>query len=147
MTFPVAPTIMDRLWASFRVLARAEDPNRDYRGVWEYAVQATDGTTIDAIPTDPSVPMPQLTKVRLRYGIPGTTSKPLVGSLLAIGFLNSDPTKPICFGVYDSQVGPGLSIVLADTTSLGIPPKPVARVGDAVGPFVITTGSPFVNSG
>lgn len=143
MSFTISPTVLDRLWAAFRVLVRAEDPNREYRAAWEYIVQATNGSTVDAIPADPTVPMPQLTGVTLRYGIPGTTAQVMVGSRLAIAFLNGDPTKPIVLGVFD-QTTP-LNVSFAGQAPL--PPKPVGRVGDAVGPFVITTGSTLISAG
>jgi len=91
----------DRLIDDIRALIREEIETFTFTGVYEYAVQATDGTTVDAQPTSTSLPLPSLRKVPLRTGIPGTSVSPSSGSLLAVGFLNGDPTRPIVFGVFD----------------------------------------------
>ncbi len=92
----------DRLIEDIRALVREEVEFLTFLGVYEYAVQGTDGSTVDAIPTSTDIPLPPLRKVTLRSGIPGTKVKPAKGSLLAVSFLNGDPTKPIVDPIYDS---------------------------------------------
>lgn len=89
------PTTQDRLLESFRAIVRAEDPNRTYRGVFEYAVQATDGNTIDASPTDTTIPLPALAKVPIR----GQSITPTVGARAIVGFINADPTRPYVLSI------------------------------------------------
>jgi hypothetical protein len=106
----IPPTNQDRLLAAIRDLIRAEFPNLIYSGTFEYSVQDTDGTTVDAVPTDSTIGLPPLTKVPLRTGLAGGTCKPKIGSLLAVGFLNSDPTRPRVFGVFDRSTAQSVKL-------------------------------------
>jgi hypothetical protein len=127
MTLPVSPTISDRMWAYFRALVRAEDPNRDYRGVWEYFVQSTNGTACDLAPTDPTISLPVLRNVPMRAGLPGTIGTPAIGSKVYVTFANGDPSKPFVVGYDDSpphsitlaQGGHGVAFADAVLTELG----------------------------
>lgn len=92
----------DWLIDDIRALVREEVELLTFLGVYEYSVQDTDGTTVDAQPTSTAIPLPSLRKVTLRSGIPGTVVKPAKGSLLAVSFLNGDPTRPIVDPIYDS---------------------------------------------
>lgn len=91
----------DRLIDDFRALIREEVEELTFLGVYEYSVQSSDGSTVDASPTA-DIPLPSLRKVPLRTGIPGSMVTPAVGSLLAVSFLNGDPTKAVVLGGYDS---------------------------------------------
>lgn len=104
MSAVVPPTPFDRLLNAFRALVRAELPTLTYLGVYEYAVQATDGTastpstTVDCTPTDSTIPLPDLTGVpiRLPYGV-----TPPLQALCYVEFANGDPTKPMVRGFVD----------------------------------------------
>jgi hypothetical protein len=144
MSAIVKPTTADRLAAAWRALVRAEQPSQTFLGTYSYAVQATDGKTVDAAPTDTTIPLPPITKVPIYTGLPGTTCKPAVGSILAIGFLNGDPSRPFVAGVFDgSNTATAPLIAIAGP----LPTQAAARVGDAVGPFLVTTGSTKVSIG
>lgn len=122
---PIEPTILDRLWSSFRALVRAELPEIKYLGTYEYQVTASDGTastaakTVDCSPTDPALHLPELSKVpiRLPYGV-----TPPKGALCYVRFANGDPSKPIVDGFSD----PMTLLVFAGGT------LPNARQGDMV---------------
>lgn len=125
----IPPTDLDRLLSAFRKLVRAEFPQLTYMGIWEYSVQATDGTllspstTVDCSPIDTAIPLPTLAKVPLRAGIMGEQVTPQVGARCLIAFINGDPTKPICISV--DQI---VAIFIAG----GKPTQGAARTGDPV---------------
>lgn len=95
----IQPTELDRLLVSIRKIIRAEFPQLTYMGFWEYAVSATDGTTIDCSPTDTAIPLPALAKVPLISGLLGELATPVVGKKCVILFLNGDPTKARCISI------------------------------------------------
>lgn len=141
MSQAAAPTVLDRLMASIRAIIRAELPQLTYAGVYEYLVQATDGTTVDASPADTSIPLPSITKVQMRPGIAGGVSKPAIGSKCLIGFINADPTRPYVIG-YDSNTAQDVKIQ-ASSIELAPSGPSVARVGDTVDAgYLVVTVSP-----
>ena len=95
MSLPVQPTTDDRVLAALRALLRAEFPQLTYLGVYEYVVHSTDGSTVDCIATDASVPLPSLAGVPIRSDVIGATVKPRVGGRCLIAFVNADPSRPI----------------------------------------------------
>lgn len=99
---------VDRLFDAFQRLVRSEAPQRTFYGTYEYAVQATDGTTVDATPTQQGLNLPGITKCPLRSGVPGLSRTPASGSLLAVSFLNGNPNAPIVLGGYDSNAAQSL---------------------------------------
>lgn len=125
MSTVVPPTPLDRLWDAFRKLVRAELPTLTYLGVYEYAVQKTDGTsaapskTVDCVPTDSTIPLPPLTAVPIRMPF-GVT--PPTGALCSVQFMNGDPTRPMVTGFTD----PMTLLVFASGT------LPAGRQGDMV---------------
>ena len=124
MTANARPTFRDRLMQAFRELVRAELPQLSYLGVWEYAVQVTDGVTVDATPVDTTVvPLPGIVGCPLRPGILGEQATPTVGSLCLVSFVNGDPTRPIV-------VGGDPNVPAASGKLVGGGPA-AARVGDA----------------
>lgn len=154
MSALVKPTQQDRLLAVFRALIRSVFPRLTYLGVFSYAVQATDGVTVDAAPTDTTVPLPPLTKVTLRTGIPGSKVTPAIGSLLAVGFLNGDPSNPIVYGVFDSntaqlvQMNGGARTIfcLGDAFSITGATISIAGTFATGGAATVTAGGPGVGS-
>jgi hypothetical protein len=130
----------DRLIEDIRAIVRDEVENYTFTGVYEYAVQATDGTTVDAYPTSPVIPLPALRKVPLRTGIPGTVVKPAVGSRLSVEFLNGSPVGASVPGGFDSTK--------AQSVALQGGGPAAAREGDTVtvGYVVLkSTGDPAVS--
>lgn len=96
-------TVVDRLREAIATIVRREVAELEFFGVYEYAVQATDGNastpskTVDANPTATATSggrklnLPNVTKVpiMLPYGV-----TPPVGALCTIEFLNGDPARP-----------------------------------------------------
>lgn len=137
---PIAPTPLDRLWASFRALVRAEFPTLSFLGVYEYAVTATDGTsstaakTVDVQPTDPALNLPALTKVpiRLPFGV-----TPPMGALCSVQFMNGDPSRPMVTNFTDP-----MTLLVFAAGKL-----PNARQGDMVAVTISTTVATLFASG
>jgi hypothetical protein len=121
----------DRLVDDIRALVREEVESLTFLGVYEYSVTSTDGTTVDAQPTSSTIPLPALRKVTIRTGIPGASVKPGTGSLLAVSFLNGDPTKPCVLGGFDSN-NAGAVQLYASPSALGAVSKAVVCYGDTV---------------
>lgn len=138
MSATIKPTTADRMLAALRALIRAEFPRLAYLGLYEYVVQAADGLTVDASPTDTTIPMPSITKIPIYTGLPGTLCTPAIGSKLVVCFLNGDPTRPTIIGAFD---GNNLATFPLIFIAGGLPIQGAARVGDAVGPFLVTSGS------
>lgn len=136
---PPTPTSLDRLWAAFRSLVRAELPSLSYLGAYEYVVTATDGTTstpaatVDCEPTDPALTLPALTKcpIRLPYGV-----TPPVGALCTVQFLNGDPSKPFVTNFADP-----MTLLVFAAGKL-----PNARQGDMVAVPVANPASTTLNA-
>lgn len=121
LTMPTTGAPTDRLIAAFRALVKTELPTQTFLGTYEYAVQSTDGTTVDAKPTASNTGLPELTKIVLRAGLAGCSSTPGQGSLLAVAFLNGDPTRPYVVGGFDST--PATSVKLGGPAAAPIVPS------------------------
>lgn len=119
----------DRFIGPIREMIEDLAPEPTYHGLWEYAVQTTDGTVVDCSPTQSSIlaapfPLPQhVTGVVMRFGIPGAKCKPTVGSSVFVMFANGDPSLPRILG-YDTTD--------AQSITLQSGSEGAARVGDTV---------------
>lgn len=143
---PDSPTTDDRLLAAIRAIIRAEFPRLTYTGVFEYAIQSVTGSgasaTVDASPTDTTIPLPDITGCPLAP-IVGATCKPVPGTLALVLFLNADPTRPLCISMDASPLTLTLDGVLntigaTGVTKLGLGALPVARGTDlAAGIFPV----------
>lgn len=121
----------DRLIEDIRAIVREEVESLTFLGVYEYSVQATDGVTVDAQPTSTTIPLPALRKVPLRSGLPGASVKPGVGSLLAVSFLNGDPSRAIVLGGYDGANSQSV-LLHATASTVGETSKALVCYGDTV---------------
>jgi hypothetical protein len=119
--------MIDRLLASIRAIIRAEFSNYRFNGIYEYSIDSTDGTTVDASPVDTSIGLPHIAKVVLASDNIGSTSVPTVGKLCRVMFLNGSPTRPICVGCDGDPVSMSFASGIL----------PAARMGDMAGPFPI----------
>ena len=140
MSAPVTPTASDRLLAFVRALIRAEIPQYDYLGLYEYAIQGVDPSSgvINGSPTDTTLSLPPISGLTLRPSLVGENVIATVGSLCLVEFINADPTRPqivsigetIFNGTIDAtdtvNVGPSASSV-----DLGIAASAVSRINDA----------------
>jgi len=159
------PTALDRAMRAFRALTRAEDPARDYRGIWEYSVERADSKTFDGTPTSSDFPLPSLVGVPYRPSLAGSSCVPTKGTLVYVAFANADASRPVvlAFGptvpssaTVDATgtlaVGPSAAL-----TQLGSGSEPVApgselgrvvrygdpvMVGVATGPISLPPGPP-----
>lgn len=112
---------LDRLWDAFRKLVSAEVSQVRWNGTYEYTITATNGTTIDATPTDTELGLPGISSVQLRADSIATQT-PTVGNTAHIVFLGGKLSRPVC--VWTEPVGVSASLVGGG--------QPVARQGDFV---------------
>jgi len=110
-----------------KIIAKALKPV-DYYALYpaRIAAQSLDSLSVDLVPDDTRIP--HVRNVPLRLGIPGTTCKVAIGSRVHLGFDAGNPLRPFA-AIFESATV--ISITLPD----GL--QPIARVGDAAGPFAI----------
>jgi hypothetical protein len=136
---PTPPTVLDRLWTSFRALVGLELAPLRFLGTYGYTVTDTDGTTVDATPNDPSQNLPDGKGWPMRSCVCGATATPTVGSKCLVTFENGDPSLPICVGCD----GPPQKASIDATSELDVGPSAatvaiagggaaVSREGDSV---------------
>lgn len=135
----------DRMRETLEKIVRALLPELTFFGVYEYAVQATDGNastpskTVDANPTATTtsggrkLSLPNVTKVpiMLPYGV-----TPPVGALCSVQFMNGDPARPVVVGFND----PMTLMVFAGGTLAN------ARQGDMIAVTIANPASPTLNA-
>lgn len=140
---------LDRFKRALAAFVRELFPTLDYMGFYEYSVSGYSVTTqlADLQPIQ-NVGLPALTKIPLRT--PGMVLDIPTGTHVLVGFVNHDPTQPYVafFDQYSNSDFAPTFTGLAGATPLDVPPigAGIARVGDAAGPFLITTGSLKVKS-
>jgi len=134
---------------AFRRAVESCDPCRTYRGAYEYRVVSQNGDTLDLQPVRVSTGLSDLSRVPVRFGS-GQSMSHALGSLVVVMFLDADPTRPfVAAGAAAGEPGwtptvhtvDGDAIKLGDSALLG-----VARLGDTVGPYVITSASSKVKA-
>lgn len=144
---------VDRWLAALREIVRQENA-RFLWGAYDYVVQAANGLldTVDCSPADQSTGAPAISGLVIWTGIPGSSCTPALGSHLVIVFLDGNRAKPRVVAFDATAPLPGQTpqaIVLGGATPS--PPIPlagaIARVGDAAGPFLVTTGSSLISGG
>lgn len=96
------PSDNDRLFDAMQRIIRSEQPTQTFLGTYEYIVQATDGTTVDASPSDTTIGLPGIAQVPIRTGIAGASCKPQNGSRLGVGFFNGNPSRPFVACGFDN---------------------------------------------
>ena len=143
----------DRWLASLREIVRQELARR-LLGEYEYEVVSVNGpgNTVDCIPADSTIGAPSLSGLVIWTGLPGSSCTPTIGSHLSVVFLDGNRAKPRVRSYDGTAVLPGLTpqaiVIGSATPSPPIPlPGAAARVGDAAGPFLVTTGSSIVSMG
>ena len=134
MTQPV-----DRLSASLQAILQALLPSLYCYVQWEMRVASasppsppslpgapsvfTTPAMVTCVPLDPKVValLPPAVNIAMWPGPSGALSLPAPGSLVRVGFINADPSKPYIAGL-DPQVMPTVSVVGALKTFVGAPP-------------------------
>lgn len=127
---------LDRVKWGLAQFVRAVFSRIDYLALYPAKVIAQRGDgSLDVVPDDGR--FAGLSGVPVRYGIPGVTATVAPGARVLIGFAGGDPSRPIA-EFWESATLISLSF------AGGV--QPIARVGDAAGPFAIASGSPIVKA-
>jgi len=136
-----------RAASSLLTLLNQLDPDRAYRGVWEYRVVTTSGKRLNLQPVRVSTGMPDLVRVPVMPGLSGCDADVKLGSRVLVGFIDSDPARPVVLSFEDAE-GEGF-VPTTITFAKGV--LGVARMTDPVlaGPFAgtITSASTKVRCG
>jgi hypothetical protein len=110
----------DRWIEDIRELIRQEvSASVPYAQSYEYVVTASSGTSIGALPVDPTRGVPPLTSVPYRSGVPGGSATLTPGTHVCIGFLDGNPGKPALLGVFDGTAPLTETIGVSGTLTLG----------------------------
>lgn len=97
-----------RRLAAWQAITEQLDPDRAFRGMYEYRVVTLEGNRLNLQPVRVSTGMPSLQRVAMRPGVAGCNPTELLGARVVVGFLNGDPTFPIVLGFEDPD-GSGFS--------------------------------------
>jgi hypothetical protein len=142
-----APAAASRRAEALARLLAAHDPGARFRGVYEYRVVTQSGERLNLQPVRSRTLLPDLARVPVRAGVPGTKALHSPGSQVLVAFIDGDPSRPAVVG-FDDPEQPGwmpLQLELGGPVTLG-----VARQTDPViaGPFAgtITLGSTRVKA-
>lgn len=128
---------------AFAAMLDVVDPDRKFRGVFEYRVMTQSSKRLNLQPVRVSSGMPELARVPVRYGIPGAEANVTLGTIVLVSFVNSDPARPVVVAFEDPEGSSFLPLILtldaATTVKLGLGLLPVARAGDLAGPFPVVS--------
>lgn len=135
-----------RLSQALRTMLDQLDPNRHFRGVYEYRVAEQVGEFLNLQPALLSLGMPDLPRVPVRPGVAGCKTEVMPGCQVLVGFVNADPSRPFVMS-FDSPDAEGfkpLAMEIDATTVVKIADGmlPIAKTGDLAGgiwPIVGTT--------
>lgn len=113
---------LDRLKAAFTRMLAPLLTRLDYSCFYSATVVAQNGDgSLELKSTNAK--LPNLSRVAIRYGIPGITAKLNPGGNVIVGYENADPTRPFCL-VWDAATLQSVSWMGGN--------QPIARMGDAV---------------
>lgn len=94
---------MASLADGLRELLEQLDPDRRYRGVTEYRIVDQSGDRLELEPVRKSTGMPDLRNVLVRPGVPGVSAEHALGSYALVGFVDSDPGRPVVLAFQDAE--------------------------------------------
>ena len=140
----IGPSTYDRMAAPLRAIVYGELERLAYLGRWEYVVQASNGTTIDATPSPfasaaAPIELPECTGLLITPSPAGENVTMAVGAICHVTFVNGDPTKPVV-------VGGDYSTAPTQIKFAGGGPA-VARVGDTtISAYEVLTGAGALDS-
>jgi hypothetical protein len=117
-----------RRLSALRAIVDQLDPLRKFRGVYEYRIVQQHGNRLDLQCVRVSTGMPDLLRVPVRPGVPGTSAIYALGSRVAVGFLDADPGRPYVHSFEDPD-GAGF---LAPIVNLAGGGPALGRVGDSI---------------
>lgn len=125
-----------RRLAAWRALADQFDPDRKFRGTFEFRIVTQSGNRLNLQPIRVSTGMPNLQRVYVRPGVPGVTAQYALGSRVIVTFIDADPGRPAVVGFEDTD-GAGFLPTMLQLAGAG--GMPVARLGDQVTSFLPPT--------
>jgi hypothetical protein len=122
---------------AWRKVSDQLDPDRAFRGTYEYRVVLLNANRVDLQPVLVSIGMPDLQRVPVRPGVAGAKSTLTPGARVLVTWVNADPARPVVVGFEDADGEgflPDVTTIDADTSvKLGAGAIPVARTGDFAG--------------
>jgi hypothetical protein len=92
-----------RRLSALRSIVEQFDPNRDFRGVWEYRVVELQGSRVALQPVHRAKGMPDLDRVPVRPGVAGCKATLTLGSRVLVSFINADPSRPFVLSFEDAE--------------------------------------------
>lgn len=127
--------LSDRFKAALLAFVRQLVARYDYAASYSCTVLAQNGDgSLELRPE--STALPGLSRVPIRYGLPGIRVRVRSGGRVVVAFENMDPTRPVAT-VWDEADVEELNL---DTSNPN--PQPIARMGDAVS-VTFPQSSPF----
>jgi hypothetical protein len=115
-----------RRFAALRRIFDALDPDRKYRGLYEYRIVTQTGERLNLQPVRVSNGMPDLQLITVRPGVPGAKATHALGARVVVGFLDR---VPVVLGFEDAD---GSGFVATMLEFAGDVALPVARQTDPV---------------
>lgn len=126
-----------KLLDAYRKMLDQLDPDRAFRGTFEYRVVSLTGNRANLQPVLVSTGMPDLQRVPVRPGLSGAKSTLALGSRVLVTWVNADPSRPEVVAFEDAD-GEGFRPVITEIDAqtfvrLGAGALPVVRAGDLAG--------------
>lgn len=114
-----------RRLAAYRAIFDQLDPNRAYRGVYEYRVVTQSGERLNLQSVRVSTGLPDVKAVLPRPGVAGAKGQPALGSRVIVAFVNADPTNPVVIAYENAEAGGflPLSVTLDASGSVHLGPS------------------------
>lgn len=104
-------TAKNRRLAALTRIIEQMDPDRRYRGTFEYRIVTQTGERLNLQPVRVSIGMPDLQVTPVRPGIPGASASHALGSRVLVTFVDASPARPVVVGFEDKD-GDGFSPVV-----------------------------------
>lgn len=122
---------------AFRGILEQLDPNRAFRGVFEYRVVLLAGSRVSLQPVRVSTGMPDLLRVPMRPGVAGMKSTVVPGCRVLVAFVDADPGHPMVIAHEDSEGDGFLPLITeidaATLVRIGAGLLPAIKAGDLAG--------------
>ena len=122
-----------RRLSALRKIVDQLDPDRKFRGTYEFRIVTQSGNRLNLQPVRVSTGMPNLSRVYVRPGVPGVGAQYALGSRVLVTFPDGDPGRPAVVAFEDADGAGFLPIMLELAGPGGVP---VARLGDQVTSFL-----------
>lgn len=117
-----------RAIAPLRRIVESIIGDQRYRGLHEYRVTGQTGERLSLEPVRVSSGMPELARVKVMPGLPGCKATYPAGMRVLVGFVDSDPARPVVLGFSDAEDPQFLATILTLANGSAF----AARVGDSV---------------